>query len=935
MEPAPTPPPPAPHAKQYVFVDEYNRHKRLKVMRACDGCRKRKIRCDGALQNGPWPCGACTRLKLKCVPPTLDQEEDTNTPAVEYAPSQNRFLFQNTTLNTNLNSSNPSLPAYNTTSPAQTTYSWSTPARTPLSSAPTSAPSMPDGTDVTQYQPAPISAHAQYGHTPDSTYIKDEYFAPTSNPAEAQQFCDVPNLYRAQTEVSESSRSDPEEVDATVKDLTSQMGDLRVDISSMTPWIANHGRNTGDNSGLVDEEDVVLSPSIMADTRVRIPPEMMPSDARIMDYFGYYFDYVHPYIPVLNKDTFYKQWRDARETIPPLMLESIFACVARYLDSAEESKRWLALAAKHEESYKDVPRISTVQSLVILIKARETVTKRGYFYRSWMATKYMVTMAMDLGLHEHHDRHSEGTPCKLRRVDCMVHTRIWQTLFALEVFIGGPQGRSDFLMQHETVDMEPPFPSADLDAFEYQTSRRYAVLSQAIKNTKITNSLYQSLKRQKKDWALDPKFRRHDHNLVDWLQRLPSDLQVHYPADDTPPWLGGDHFVAGMHVYHHLLVIMHHRPQLVTLLEMKDSSWNAHLNTCFEASVSICRLQEALLRDFGLHGILFMLRGINFTVYAILTCAMLHLVAITSPDSGMNSRARKYFTSHMRILERCVSSAGPEVQVQINTLREAFSSDTSRPFELKPGLGMRSPTMEPNRTPPAIDSSRDVLQRTSSQHQSNAAWARLQPTMSATPITPLDPYTSSFQSSAIPPTLPDTTPLANSVHVFEPSLAQTYAVSAYDSHPNSTFQQHPQPYGRDTLPNIEPVSQVWDPSGIFNQWHNAFGPATQPQQPSPPNARYAQAAITTSMLPSLTQASPLSASTSFPQAYTDGSHPTQHMQQQIPEPVAMTAIPAVTPVMWQDAFTSAYASGHGQKRYRDDGLDAGNAYNNFDTKRRG
>ncbi|KAK2808336.1 hypothetical protein FQN49_008722, partial [Arthroderma sp. PD_2] len=59
--------------KNYVFVDEHNRHKRLKVMRACNGCRKRKIKCDSATTN-IWPCSACTRLKLVCIPPSIDQE---------------------------------------------------------------------------------------------------------------------------------------------------------------------------------------------------------------------------------------------------------------------------------------------------------------------------------------------------------------------------------------------------------------------------------------------------------------------------------------------------------------------------------------------------------------------------------------------------------------------------------------------------------------------------------------------------------------------------------------------------------------------------------------------------------------------------------------------------------------------------------------------
>ena len=41
------------------------------VMRACEGCRRRKIKCDAATTNH-WPCAACVRLKLHCVPPQVN-----------------------------------------------------------------------------------------------------------------------------------------------------------------------------------------------------------------------------------------------------------------------------------------------------------------------------------------------------------------------------------------------------------------------------------------------------------------------------------------------------------------------------------------------------------------------------------------------------------------------------------------------------------------------------------------------------------------------------------------------------------------------------------------------------------------------------------------------------------------------------------------------
>jgi hypothetical protein len=51
-------------------------------MRACEGCRRRKIKCDAATTNS-WPCAACTRLKLNCVPPTVSYEKDSSIPGVQ------------------------------------------------------------------------------------------------------------------------------------------------------------------------------------------------------------------------------------------------------------------------------------------------------------------------------------------------------------------------------------------------------------------------------------------------------------------------------------------------------------------------------------------------------------------------------------------------------------------------------------------------------------------------------------------------------------------------------------------------------------------------------------------------------------------------------------------------------------------------------------
>lgn len=71
----------------------------------------------------------------------------------------------------------------------------------------------------------------------------------------------------------------------------------------------------------------------------------MPDDGTAIHYFDLYFTHVHPYVPVLNRSMFYRQWATARESISPLILEALFAIGGRLADEPAQGQQWLALAS--------------------------------------------------------------------------------------------------------------------------------------------------------------------------------------------------------------------------------------------------------------------------------------------------------------------------------------------------------------------------------------------------------------------------------------------------------------------------------------------------------------------------------------------------------------------------------------------------------------
>jgi hypothetical protein len=119
-------------------------------------------------------------------------------------------------------------------------------------------------------------------------------------------------------------------------------------------------------------------------------------------------------------------------------------------------------SAEHADSFMDVPRLSTLQAMLIVLKARESAPKRGYYFRSWMTVVQCVQMAKDLGLDEHYEEHKAGRPCGSDIADCITKTRVWQTIFVCELMVGSPQGLSKPPITNSISDMKKAAPISQL-----------------------------------------------------------------------------------------------------------------------------------------------------------------------------------------------------------------------------------------------------------------------------------------------------------------------------------------------------------------------------------------------------------------------------------------------------------------------------------------
>lgn len=300
----------------------------------------------------------------------------------------------------------------------------------------------------------------------------------------------------------------------------------------------------------------------------------------------------------------------------------------------------------HADAFMDTPRLSTLQGLLLILKARETAPKRGYYYRSWMTIVQCVQMGIDLGLDEHLEDHELGRGCDSSPAECQLRTRIWQTCFVCEVMVGAPQGMPEGAHASQPLafltnpiqgrfDLSVPFDSVDFnvspqlpgsDDSEYCVSRHFTYFARVVRNVRKMSVAYTKLKKRK-EWGIEPEMQELVQGFDSFLTELPPDLLIDFPPDGSAPWIPST-FVGNLHSYYYLTLILYNRPQLQFIdLAANPMQWKHHMTICYDAAKKLCRLQEAIINTSGLEGLQNMQRGFSFTVYAGLSCICLHLVS--------------------------------------------------------------------------------------------------------------------------------------------------------------------------------------------------------------------------------------------------------------------------------------------------------------------
>ncbi|KAI8974653.1 fungal-specific transcription factor domain-containing protein [Pilobolus umbonatus] len=555
---------------------------RQRVSRACDSCRRKKVKCDGATPV----CTNCKGIGLQC---TFNDLTKKRGPPKGYIEAIENRLYK-------LESFLGDLAKTGDTRSKQLMMELNSPLETSSGEQIRSQPTR---------------------RIPRSERNKVFYWQQDGAGK------------RKRASLSEHYSSD----DGYHEDSPADEGQLAMDENGQVRYL---GKSSGyyllQNSKSYHDGAFHFNSHINTKTAEVIDPLELPPKDLSAHLFHLYFTHFYPFLPLFHKKRLFEN-----EPASPLLLNSIYAIASRISDDVRvrsdpalpdtAGNIFFERAQKLLDDSYDKPSISTVQALILLASHQHGAMKSP---RAWLYSGMAFRMAQDLGLHRNCNQWNISPDERERR------KRVFWCCYVVDKLTSAMYGRASTL---EESDCDVPLPSVDDDdPISEESNGPPLRLLQSFTNLikicdilgHVLRNIYyaRSLQNTSVKYNSESVMSHWNDKLQQWYQQLPDALQL--KEKNTMPSVT----ICQLHMIYHTTIILLHRPFIPGPNQTLIPKFLPTTSVCAAAADDILHITDLLFSEDRLKYMM------NYAVYYIFTAGII-LVKNTSKMDQERSLAHK------------------------------------------------------------------------------------------------------------------------------------------------------------------------------------------------------------------------------------------------------------------------------------------------------
>ncbi|KAI8356184.1 fungal-specific transcription factor domain-containing protein [Blakeslea trispora] len=620
-----------------------NDSKRTRITRACDTCRRKKIKCD---VNTRQPCSTCTQYNWEC---TFNQATKKRGPPKGYIES----------LETRLEKMESLLKGINNQASVH--------------------PELAEETKRQRIEP-----------TVDSMDQDQQPKVLRDVEGKVYRYHGSSSGYYLVGDILSNNRD--EEGAAVVSESTEQPQQRGSNPKKM--YIVPSFNKPNSNYRLrrvnMDDDDLMIIRDTTADEEaVQLEDDKQETIECIMPksvlnaLVQAYFEDAHVTLPVIERDEYMDAF-EGRTTPPPAPLLTYAICTYACFFVKEDSHVFTDAKVKRDEIFQLLlertntlvrkeylkPRVATIQALTLLC-AHPTYSTSSY--RNWIFAGMAIRMAQDLGLHRTVTTIQVSEELKEKRKRLFYSTYVTDRWCS--AIMGRPLAIADSDCDIDLPSIRGPNGNEDLTLFVHfvKLSGILGEVLRRIYSPRAKANGYRTKTMSQTVWSLQ-------RMLTEWLANVPESRKIteqdlenihHFPPDSKKIVEGGP-----LTICYYAVILLLHRPFIVLDVEGDhDTIVQKATETCTHAAKVSTNIARAIpytsIAKFGW----------NFAAYSVLQAALIHIYNCTSSDPRVAEEARNYATI---CKEECLvplgkdAPTGPPLIAFLQTLSSLLESNKKR-----------------------------------------------------------------------------------------------------------------------------------------------------------------------------------------------------------------------------------------------------------------